>query len=83
MGRGMSRVGDFDKTPKRCGVGTCEWVWVEGVRGGGGGGEGQLPGCAGSRKFLESLPTQFSPKKGRPRAEDKATYLPAPPFFGL
>lgn len=44
-----------------------------------GGGRGQLWGCTGSRKFLESLSTQFSPKEGRPRAEDEATYLTAPP----
>lgn len=37
-------------------------------------------GWDGSRKFPESLSTQFSRKKEVPRAEDEATYLSAPLF---
>ena len=48
-------------------------------REGRGGGRGQLWGCDGGQKFLESLSTHFSPKERRPSAEDEATYLSAPP----
>lgn len=48
-------------------------------REGRGKGRGSIVGMCQGRKFLESLSNQFSPKGGRPRTEDEATYLSAPP----